>query len=187
VQRPGMQRRRLWADRLRRATADAEARLAAVREVRDRWAEEVRLGHEYNPEGHPALTPHERDLDELSAALDPAPTADAEARLAAYKQADESCHRSRESTRVESAAEFVERVVAGWRGGTGHTDSNKWISVATLRASLDPAPTTDAEGHVEALLVDYTRWLFDRQGVHEEDGRFTKLVPEFLAEREASR
>lgn len=39
------------------------------------------------------------------------------------------------------------------------------------------------EARIEQVLSTYSRWLFDKQGVHDADGRFTDLAPRFLAER----
>lgn len=48
------------------------AQVAAVAALANKWAEEIARGHAQNPDGHPALTGHERDLIELRAALDQA-------------------------------------------------------------------------------------------------------------------
>ena len=47
----------------------AVAKVAAVEALADEWADQVRRGHAENPGGHAALSTHERDLEELRAAL----------------------------------------------------------------------------------------------------------------------
>lgn len=58
------------------ALGGERARLAAVEALADKWQADINRGHADNPNGHHALTNHERDLDELRAALD-APAGDA--------------------------------------------------------------------------------------------------------------
>lgn len=37
-------------------------------------------------------------------------------------------------------AEFVDRIDREWRGGSGHTDNNRWVSIADLRAAAAHRP-----------------------------------------------
>ena len=40
--------------------------------------------------------------------------------------------------RALATIERVKALISNWQGGTGHTDNNRFVSIADLRAALEP-------------------------------------------------
>ena len=47
---------------------------------------------------------------------------------------------SAENERLKAALERVQALVDRWQGGTGHLDTNKFVSVADIHAALEAKP-----------------------------------------------